>query len=211
MPPDPDSHWKQYRGDPAIRGGLFEQCRTHSVMDEHLGDVFAQVDKLMRHHGVFHAKLHFSSSRATLWLYTDPCRYRVLSVEELLTATPCLDCPLTRYPAEAVVESRLIPAVLEGFRTLRYADDQIYLRAGSLNLINGMVGLNFSCDGSHYQGPVHTIFEPALLRESDGCKARRAGKGHPLPSGATQQTRFIAATRRGGPIRGAPFVASRLL
>jgi hypothetical protein len=49
-----------------------------------------------------------------------------------------------------VVESSLIPAVLEGFRTLRYADDQIYLRAGSLNLINGMVGLNFSCDGSHY-------------------------------------------------------------
>jgi hypothetical protein len=150
MPPDPDPHWKQYRGDPAIRGGLFEQCRTHSVMDEHLGEVFAQVERLMRHHGVFHAKLHFSSSRVTLWLYADPCRYRVLSVDELLTATPCLDCPVTRYPAEAVVESRLIPAVLEGFRTLRYADEQIYLRAGSLNLINGMVGLNFSCDGSHY-------------------------------------------------------------
>jgi hypothetical protein len=30
--------------------------------------------------------------------------------------------------------------VLTAFRTLR---------AGSLNLINGMVGLNFSCDGSH--------------------------------------------------------------
>ena len=119
-------------------------------MDQRLDETFVQVEKLMRHHGVFHAKLHFSSSRATLWLYTDPYRYRVLSVDELLTATPCQDCPLTHYPVEAVVESGLIPAVLEGFRTLRYADEQLYLRAGSLNLINGMVGLNFSCDGSHY-------------------------------------------------------------
>ena len=29
-------------------------------------------------------------------------------------------------------------------------------------------------------GPADANFTPALLRESDGCKARRAGKGHPL-------------------------------
>lgn len=149
MLPGP-AFWKQYRGDPAIRGGLFEQCRVRSAMDERLDATFAQIKTLMRLHGVFHAKLHFSSARATLWLYTDPYRYRVLSVDELLTATPCQDCPLTHYPAEAVVEPDLISLVLEGFRTLRYADDQIYLRAGSLNVINGLVGLNFSCDGSHY-------------------------------------------------------------
>jgi hypothetical protein len=33
---------------------------------------------------------------------------------------------------------------------LRFADETIYLRAASLNIVNGMVGLNFSCDGSHY-------------------------------------------------------------
>jgi hypothetical protein len=40
--------------------------------------------------------------------------------------------------------------VFNMFRTLRFADETVYLRAGSLNIINGMVGLNFSCDGSHY-------------------------------------------------------------
>ena len=35
-------------------------------------------------------------------------------------------------------------------RELRFSDETIYLRAGSLNLCNGMVSLNFSCDGSHY-------------------------------------------------------------
>ena len=35
-------------------------------------------------------------------------------------------------------------------RELRFTDETIYLRAGSLNLCNGMVLFNFSCDGSHY-------------------------------------------------------------
>ncbi len=30
------------------------------------------------------------------------------------------------------------------------ADETIYLRVGSINIINGMIGLTFSCDGSHY-------------------------------------------------------------
>ena len=150
MPPSPDSQWKQYRGDPAIRGGLFEQCRVRSAMDDRFNETFAQIERLMCQHGVFHAKLHFSSSRATLWLYSDPHRYRVLSVDELLTATPCHDCPFTHYPLDAVVEPHRIREILEMFRTLRFSDEQLYLRSGSLNLINGMVGLNFSCDGSHY-------------------------------------------------------------
>ncbi len=150
MPADRSDRWKQYRGDPAIRGGLFEQCRVRSAMDDQFNETFAQIERLMCQHGVFHAKLHFSSSRATLWLYSDPCRYRVLSVDELLTATPCPACPSTHYPLDAVVAAQHIRPVLEMFRTLRFSDEQLYLRSGSLNLINGLVGLNFSCDGSHY-------------------------------------------------------------
>jgi hypothetical protein len=29
-------------------------------------------------------------------------------------------------------------------------DETIYLRSGLLNIFNGMIGLTFSCDGSHY-------------------------------------------------------------
>ena len=159
-PPNADPHWKQYRGDPAIRGGLFEQSRVRSAMDDQFNETFAQVENLMRHHGVFHAKLHFSSSRVTLWLYTDPCRYRVLSVDELLTSMPWQDYPPTPYPCDAIVEPDHIRSVLETFRILRFADEQIYLRSGSLNLINGMVGLNFSCDGNHYIGTNDFLASP---------------------------------------------------
>ena len=142
--------WLQIKGDPAIRQGLFNQCRAESDMDRSIDSVLDIVDMLMRERGIFHAKLHFSSSRATLWLYSDPHRYRVLSVDELLTATPCPTCPSTHYPLDAVVEPQRIREILELFRTLRFSDEQFYLRSGSLNLINGLVGLNFSCDGSHY-------------------------------------------------------------
>ena len=40
--------------------------------------------------------------------------------------------------------------VLEQLKELRFADETIYLRSASLNVMNGMVGLTFSCDGSHY-------------------------------------------------------------
>ena len=40
--------------------------------------------------------------------------------------------------------------ILEQFQLLRFMDENIYLRSGSLNIFNGMIGLNFSCDGSHY-------------------------------------------------------------
>ncbi|MHB8535130.1 MAG: hypothetical protein ACYDBW_06745 [Sulfuricaulis sp.] len=43
-----------------------------------------------------------------------------------------------------------IPRALADFKPLRMQDDQIYLRAASLNVVNGLVGLNFFCDPSHY-------------------------------------------------------------
>ncbi len=40
--------------------------------------------------------------------------------------------------------------MLDGFRRLRFADETVYLRAGTINVFNGLISLNFSCDGTHY-------------------------------------------------------------
>ena len=40
--------------------------------------------------------------------------------------------------------------VLNEFKRLRLTDQNIYMRNGSINRINGMIGMTFSCDGSHY-------------------------------------------------------------
>jgi hypothetical protein len=106
--------------------------------------------ELIAVHGVFHSKLHFSSSRATLWLIEDPFRYRILDFEDLADPGICLAYPRHSYPTDAVIPLPRIKEVLGRFRQLRFMDENIYLRSGSLNIFNGIVGLNFSCDGSHY-------------------------------------------------------------
>jgi hypothetical protein len=144
------SAWRQIKGDPAIRDALFQQRRAKSAMDVKLDDVIAIMDELICDRGVFHGKLHFSSSRATLWLTDDPFRYRVHVLEEIIDPSICLAYPSRPYSEQTVVPPSLVRPVLERFKVLRDADENIYLRSGSLNVINGMVGLTFSCDGSHY-------------------------------------------------------------
>jgi len=150
--------WRQMKGDPVIRDALFQQQRARSAMDERIDDVIAIMSELIGERGVFHAKLHFSSSRATLWLTDDPYRYRVHVLEEIINPSICLAYPGRRYPEQTLVPSRLVRPVFERFKLLREADENIYLRSGSLNVINGMVGLTFSCDGSHYM-PVEEFLD----------------------------------------------------
>jgi hypothetical protein len=142
--------WLQLKGDPAIRGGLFYQQRVESLMDSRIDEVLDLMHELILAHGAFHAKLHFSSSRATLWLLDDPYRYRVLDYEDLSEPGICLAYPRRDYSGEAVVPADRVGAVFRTFRELRFMDENIYLRSGSLNIMNGIVALNFSCDGSHY-------------------------------------------------------------
>jgi hypothetical protein len=142
--------WRQIKGDPAIRATVFDQQRATSDMDRCMPDVIAIMDELLGERGVFHAKLHFSSSRATLWLTDDPYRYRVHVLREITDPATCLVYPRRSYPEMAVVARERIKEIFERFALLRTADETLYLRSASLNVINGMVGLTFSCDGSHY-------------------------------------------------------------
>jgi hypothetical protein len=145
-----EEKWMQIKGDPAIRGGLFMQQRTESAMDKRIDEVLDLVAELVEVHGVFHAKLHFSSSRATLWLLDDPFRYRILDIEDLTDPGICLAWEQHDYPDDAEIPIERIKDVFHTLRELRFMDETLYLRAGSLNIFNGIVGLNFSCDGSHY-------------------------------------------------------------
>lgn len=145
-----DRHWMQIKGDPSIRQTLFMQERQVSRMDEQLDDLLSTMDELMVERGVFHTEIHFSSSRATLWLYDDPHQYNVHVLDEILDPAVCLGYATQPYPQKAMVPYKQIGKILDKFKLLRLADEVVYLRDASLNLVNGMVGLHFSCDGQHY-------------------------------------------------------------
>ena len=143
-------HWRQIKGDPSIRGTVFHQNRSDSDMDRQLDTVLGVVAELMLYHGVFHVMLHFSSSRAVVWLFSDPYRYRLLDIGALIDPDTCLAYPRQAYPADALIPQERLREVLDNFRALRLMDEMFYLRSGTVNIFNGIVGVTFSCDGSHY-------------------------------------------------------------
>lgn len=142
--------WRQIKGDPAIRQLLFQQERVSSAMDLKLNAVNDIIHELITGRDVFHAKLHYGASRATLWLNSDPRRYRIHVLDEIMDPSVCLAFPRADYPHDAIVAPEVVRKVLDNFVNLRLGDSVIYLRSASLNIINGLVGLNFSCDGTHY-------------------------------------------------------------
>jgi len=144
------SQWQQFKGDPAIRGGLFQQQRNDSLLDLNIDRVHELAKILLLNNGVFHVKLHYSSSRLSLWLYDKPHHYQIHSINELLDGTVFACYPKQKYPEDACISEEQIGQVFSQYKQLRYADENVYLRSASLNIVNAMVGLNFSCDGSHY-------------------------------------------------------------
>lgn len=142
--------WQQFKGDPAVRGQLFMQQRVQSRLDEHIDSVHETVYDLMTEHGIFHCKIHFSSGRCSFWDMDDPYSYHIHGVEEIIDPDIVLAYPLHPYPERAKVTPQQLRDVLQEFKALRFVDETIYLRSASVNIMNGMLGLTFSCDGSHY-------------------------------------------------------------
>ena len=143
-------YWRQVKGDPAIRGGLFQQTRVESPMDRNIEKALSILEELLTQRGIFQCQIHFSSSQATIWVADDPFRYRILDPEALTDPDICLVYPLQPYPDTALIPHEDIGTILDTMRSLRMTDNTIYLRTASINIFNGMISLTFSCDGSHY-------------------------------------------------------------
>lgn len=144
------SQWRQIKGDPAIRSGLFQQQRVDSPLDQQIDHVLSVHEALMIDRGIHQVLIHFSSSRSTIWHIDDPFVYRLLTMEELSDTNIFHAYPVRSYFERNIVPASSIAPILSLFKALRFSDENIYLRSGGLNLINGKVELNFSCDGTHY-------------------------------------------------------------
>lgn len=160
---DEPGYWRQVKGDPAIRGQLFQQCRVDSPMDGNLEQALSILEELLTQRGVFQCQIHFSSSQATIWTVDDPFRYRILDHEALSDPDICLVYPSRSYPAEVAIPQHDIPRILRTLQALRLSDQTIYLRMASINLYNGLVSVTFSCDGSHYMPHVEFLLKDTMF------------------------------------------------
>ncbi|CAC9961645.1 hypothetical protein [uncultured Gammaproteobacteria bacterium] len=142
--------WRQIKGDPEIRSNLFNQVRASSAMDQSVDMVHDIAVELMCELGIFHLKLHYASSRATIWNYDNPYNYHVHVLDEITSPNIFLLYPKKSYPQAAKVTQEQVKDVFDKFKHMRFMDENLYLKTGSLNIMNGTVGLSFSCDGNHY-------------------------------------------------------------
>lgn len=143
--------WLQVKGDPSVRAFLFQQSRQQSLFDEHLDRIHRIIYAMASTKGAFHVKAHYSSSQLTCWFYDDPYNYKVYVKEEVLDADFLDSFPSLSYEGrQPRIELHSMGLILEEFKRLRMSDAQVYLRSASINRLNGMIGMNFSCDGSHY-------------------------------------------------------------
>ncbi|WP_310447441.1 PDC sensor domain-containing protein [Thiobacillus sp.] len=156
---DEPGYWRQVKGDPAIRGMVFQQSRVESRMDGNIEQALSILEELLTQCGVFQCQIHFSSSQATIWTVNDPFRYRILDHEALNDPDICLIYPTCAYPAEAHIPQHAIGRILKTMQALRLTDPTIYLRMASINIFNGMVSVTFSCDGSHYMPHVEFLMK----------------------------------------------------
>lgn len=143
--------WLQVKGDPSVRAFLFQQCRIESLFDTDLNRIHEIVYALLTLKGAFHVKIHYSSSQLTCWFAEDAFRYRVFVLEEVLEAgflKQFRDCKIDHL--QPVIDAEDTRSIMKEFKRLRSTDQTIYMRNGSINRINGLIGMTFSCDGSHY-------------------------------------------------------------
>ena len=118
--------WRQIKGDPAIRSGLFLQQRVESAMDTKLEDVMTILEELMLEHGVYHCQIHYSSSRVTLWHVDDPYTYRILTMDELSDTEICLAYPKRPYFERNIVPKDDICNVFKQFSAIKRKRTTIY-------------------------------------------------------------------------------------
>ena len=143
----PERNHTQIKGDPSIRQQLFAQTRTIPPMEEQIDTVHQRAASLLHHHGAFFVQLRYSRSTATVRFTEHPYHDTVFNLEQLLTSDSNNQQPMSSM---SHISAEELTDTLQLFKSLRFADENIYLRGGSINIITGMVELNFSCDGTHY-------------------------------------------------------------
>lgn len=172
------NHWLQVRGDPSIRSLLFQQQRSESLFDQRIETLHGIVERLLCERDVFHIKVHYSSKHLVCWAYDDPCSYQVFVGEEVFSPEFVEEFRPGGPDLSAMVPSHAVTDILSVFTRLRFQDTTIYLRDASINRASGVIGITFSCGGSHYIDYA-AFAETVELMKSTGWVAAGVQLQHP--------------------------------
>ena len=139
------------RGDPSVRAQLFEQQRAPSLFDESIDQLHVIVKELLDTQRRIPYQAPLLILPADLLVARDPFCYEKFVRETVLEAGIADRFPDADYAGRvSLLNAGEIEPALGEFKRLRLTDETIYLRNAAVNLINGMINMSFSCDGTHY-------------------------------------------------------------
>lgn len=137
------------RNDHSAQHGDFKQYKSNHF-DDRLDDILKLCVELILNKGVYHLKIHFSSSQLVCWTFDNPYSYQVYTSEEIFSDNFMdLFAPLNTKLHSCIDKNKIIP-ILESFKYLRCGKEGSELRNASIHIINGYIGLTFSCDDTRY-------------------------------------------------------------
>ena len=131
-------------------GTLKQRQRKTTEIDDNIDYLIYVLSTLMQEHGIFQTHVHFDSGVCAISSLDDPLRYQIFTVQELMDPEIFLLYPKCDYDERTTVRPDRVPNVFAQLKALRQLNEEVYLRNGTLNTINGQIGLSFSCDGTHF-------------------------------------------------------------
>ena len=138
------------RYQPPFLANSKQRLRKPSDIDENIDYLIYALSTLMQEHGIFQTQVLFDSGICVLSSLEDPLRYQIFNTQELIDPEMLLLYPKQEFDQRSSINQELIPNIYAQFKALRELDENMYLRSGTLNCINGQVGLSFSSDGTHF-------------------------------------------------------------
>lgn len=144
----PQERWTQFNGDSTPVG--LTSPRKQSLFDDRIDELLKMAGQLLTRLNVFHLKIHFSNNQLACWTYDNPYAYVVFAGEEVFDRDFSDHFNRLQMPLVCDIHASQVAGILAEFKRLRMVEQGPYLHAASINRVNGLIELSFSCDSSHY-------------------------------------------------------------
>jgi len=123
---------------------------TSNHFDNRLDELVAITKDLIINKGVFHLAIHFSSSQLICWTFDNPYSYQIYQAEEIFSDGFMHHFASLELKLHSDIKKDQVLPILKSLRTLREQPNGSELRNASIHMINGYIGVNFSCDDTRY-------------------------------------------------------------
>ena len=123
---------------------------TSNHFDDRLDELVEITKNLILNKGVFHLAIHFASSQLICWTFDNPYSYQIYHAEEVFSDGFMRHFVSLESKLHTSIKKEQVLPILKSLKILREKPNNSELRNASIHMMNGYIGLTFSCDDTRY-------------------------------------------------------------